>query len=114
MTFDIRPPGPEHADQDATGLRRSALRAAIGERLLVADGAMGSMLQGCLAMLGDFAGHEGCHETLNVTRPDRAKVRRLLRPERIGVTLSEEFQLAPEQSTDAVIAHHPEAKYFST
>jgi 5-methyltetrahydrofolate--homocysteine methyltransferase len=44
---------------------------------------------------------------------DRAKVVRLLRPERIGVTLSEEFQLAPEQSTDALIAHHPEAKYFS-
>src|SRR5215510_6831996 len=45
---------------------------------------------------------------------DRAKVMRLLRPERIGVSLSEEFQLAPEQSTDALIAHHPEAKYFST
>ena len=44
---------------------------------------------------------------------DRAKVMRLLEPERIGVTLSEEFQLAPEQSTDALIAHHPEAKYFS-
>jgi hypothetical protein len=45
---------------------------------------------------------------------DRATVMRLLRPERIGVTLSEEFQLAPEQSTDALIAHHPEARYFST
>jgi 5-methyltetrahydrofolate--homocysteine methyltransferase len=45
---------------------------------------------------------------------DRAKVVRLLRPERIGVSLSEEFQLAPEQSTDALIAHHPEARYFST
>jgi 5-methyltetrahydrofolate--homocysteine methyltransferase len=44
----------------------------------------------------------------------RATVMRLLRPERIGVTLSEEFQLAPEQSTDALIAHHPEARYFST
>ncbi len=44
---------------------------------------------------------------------DRAKVVRLLRPERIGVTLSEEYQLAPEQSTDAVVVHHPEAKYFS-
>jgi 5-methyltetrahydrofolate--homocysteine methyltransferase len=44
---------------------------------------------------------------------DRAKVVRLLRPERIGVLLSEEFQLAPEQSTDALIAHHPEARYFS-
>jgi len=44
---------------------------------------------------------------------DRAKVMRLLSAERIGVTLSEEFQLSPEQSTDALIVHHPEAKYFS-
>jgi 5-methyltetrahydrofolate--homocysteine methyltransferase len=45
---------------------------------------------------------------------DRAKVVRLLRPERIGVHLSEEFQLVPEQSTDALITHHPQATYFST
>jgi 5-methyltetrahydrofolate--homocysteine methyltransferase len=45
---------------------------------------------------------------------DRAKVVRLLRPDRIGVTLSEEFQLVPEQATDALVAHHPEAKYFNT
>ena len=45
---------------------------------------------------------------------DRAKVVRLLAPERLGVTLSEEFQLAPEQSTDALITFHPEARYFST
>jgi 5-methyltetrahydrofolate--homocysteine methyltransferase len=44
---------------------------------------------------------------------DRAKVVRLLEPERIGVILSEEFQLAPEQSTDALITFHPEARYFS-
>jgi 5-methyltetrahydrofolate--homocysteine methyltransferase len=44
---------------------------------------------------------------------DRAKIVELLRPERIGVTLSEELQLHPEQSTDALIVHHPEAKYFS-
>lgn len=37
----------------------------------------------------------------------------LLQAERIGVELSEEFQLNPEQSTDALIVHHPEAKYFS-
>ncbi|MDQ5973812.1 MAG: 5-methyltetrahydrofolate--homocysteine methyltransferase [Actinomycetota bacterium] len=37
----------------------------------------------------------------------------LLVPERIGVVLSEEFQLHPEQSTSAIIAHHPEAKYFN-
>jgi 5-methyltetrahydrofolate--homocysteine methyltransferase len=44
---------------------------------------------------------------------DRAKIVNLLRPERIGVKLSEEFQLHPEQSTDAIVAHHPEAKYFN-
>ncbi|HEY2762966.1 MAG TPA: methionine synthase [Pseudonocardiaceae bacterium] len=44
---------------------------------------------------------------------DRAKIVTLLRPERIGVELSEEFQLHPEQSTDAIVAHHPEAKYFN-
>ncbi|EID55704.1 methionine synthase [Saccharomonospora xinjiangensis] len=45
---------------------------------------------------------------------DRAKIVELLGAERIGVTLSEEFQLHPEQSTDAIVAHHPEAKYFNT
>jgi 5-methyltetrahydrofolate--homocysteine methyltransferase len=37
----------------------------------------------------------------------------LLKPERIGITLSEEYQLDPEQSTSAIIVHHPEAKYFN-
>ena len=44
---------------------------------------------------------------------DRIKLVELLKPEVIGVTLSEELQLHPEQSTDAMILHHPEAKYFS-
>jgi 5-methyltetrahydrofolate--homocysteine methyltransferase len=44
---------------------------------------------------------------------DRRKVVELLRPERMGVELSEELQLHPEQSTDAFVFHHPEAKYFS-
>jgi 5-methyltetrahydrofolate--homocysteine methyltransferase len=44
---------------------------------------------------------------------EQVKVVDLLRPERIGVTLSEEFQLAPEQSTSALVVHHPEAKYFN-
>jgi 5-methyltetrahydrofolate--homocysteine methyltransferase len=44
---------------------------------------------------------------------DRAKMMELLEPERIGVTLSEELQLHPEQSTDAFVLHHPEAKYFN-
>ena len=44
---------------------------------------------------------------------DRVKLIDLLRPEQIGVVLSDELQLHPEQSTDAMILHHPEAKYFS-
>ncbi|WP_433396193.1 methionine synthase [Streptomyces sp. CA-146814] len=44
---------------------------------------------------------------------DRAKIADLLQPGRIGVELSEEFQLHPEQSTDALVIHHPEAKYFN-
>ena len=44
---------------------------------------------------------------------DRAKLVDLLQPGRIGVELSEELQLHPEQSTDALIVHHPEAKYFN-
>ncbi|KAB2348936.1 methionine synthase [Actinomadura rudentiformis] len=45
---------------------------------------------------------------------DRATLVRLLKPERIGVSLSEELQLVPEQSADAMVVHHPEAKYFNT
>ncbi|MBB5640705.1 methionine synthase [Cryobacterium roopkundense] len=44
---------------------------------------------------------------------DRRKVVELLKPERMGVVLSEELQLHPEQSTDAFVFHHPQAKYFS-
>ncbi|MFJ6700880.1 methionine synthase [Streptomyces sp. NPDC091272] len=44
---------------------------------------------------------------------DRAKIADLLGPERIGVHLSEEFQLHPEQSTDAIVIHHPAATYFN-
>src|SRR5579862_613778 len=55
-----RTPDPKHGP----------LRAALAGRLVVADGAMGSMLQASPASLDDFAGHEGCNEVLNVTRPD--------------------------------------------
>jgi 5-methyltetrahydrofolate--homocysteine methyltransferase len=44
---------------------------------------------------------------------DQTKLFELLQPERIDVELSEEFQLHPEQSTSAIIIHHPEAKYFN-
>jgi 5-methyltetrahydrofolate--homocysteine methyltransferase len=43
---------------------------------------------------------------------ERQKVVELLRPEELGVVLSENFMLVPEQSTDALVAHHPQAKYF--
>jgi 5-methyltetrahydrofolate--homocysteine methyltransferase len=62
-------------------------------------------------------GYQGCRYSFGYPAcpdlEDRAKVMRLLDAERIGVKLSEEYQLDPEQSTDAVIVHHPEAKYFS-
>ncbi len=48
----------------------STLRSALAERVVVADGAMGTMLQASDATLDDFAGYEGCNEILNVTRPD--------------------------------------------
>ncbi|ASW57682.1 methionine synthase [Plantactinospora sp. KBS50] len=44
---------------------------------------------------------------------DRAKIMDLLDADRIGVQLSEEFQLMPEQATDAIVVHHPEANYFN-
>jgi 5-methyltetrahydrofolate--homocysteine methyltransferase len=43
---------------------------------------------------------------------DNAKVAELLEASRIGVNVSEGFQLHPEQTTDAIICHHPMAKYF--
>ena len=44
---------------------------------------------------------------------DQTKLFELIHPERIDVTLTEEYHLEPEQSTTAIIAHHPSAKYFS-
>ena len=48
----------------------SDLLTALRERVVVADGAMGTMLQAHDLSLEDFEGHEGCNEILNVTRPD--------------------------------------------
>ena len=47
-----------------------SLLSALAERVVVADGAMGTMLQAADPSLDDFQGHEGCNEILNVTRPD--------------------------------------------
>ena len=44
---------------------------------------------------------------------DQKKLFSVLPAEKIGITLSETFQMAPEQSTSAIIVHHPQAKYFS-
>ncbi len=44
---------------------------------------------------------------------DQAKLFELLSPQDIGLELSEEFMLIPEQSTSAIIVHHPDAKYFN-
>ncbi|MFM7148181.1 MAG: homocysteine S-methyltransferase family protein, partial [Actinomycetales bacterium] len=46
------------------------LQEALARRVVVADGAMGTMLQACDPTLDDFQGHEGCNEILNVTRPE--------------------------------------------
>jgi 5-methyltetrahydrofolate--homocysteine methyltransferase len=68
------------------------------------DGLLRTDYRGCRYALG----YSACPEL-----EDRAKIVELLRPDRIGVTLSEEFQLEPEQATDAIIVHHPEASYFN-
>ncbi|MFE6223759.1 methionine synthase [Streptomyces sp. NPDC057854] len=68
------------------------------------DGMLRTEYQGCRYSLG----YPACPDL-----EDRAKIAALLRPERIGVHLSEEFQLHPEQSTDAIVVHHPEASYFN-
>jgi 5-methyltetrahydrofolate--homocysteine methyltransferase len=44
---------------------------------------------------------------------DQIKLFALLKPENIGVSLTSEHQLVPEQSTSAIIVHHPEAYYYS-
>lgn len=44
---------------------------------------------------------------------DQEKLFRLLKPERIGCELTENWQIDPEQSTSAIVVHHPEARYFN-
>ena len=47
-----------------------------------------------------------------MSEPRERLLAELLEIERIGVSLTEEFHLVPEQSTSAIIVPHPEAKYF--
>ena len=44
---------------------------------------------------------------------DQEVLFRLLEPQRIGCAMTENWQIDPEQSTSAIIVHHPEAKYFN-
>jgi len=50
-----------------------SLRKALCDRVVIADGAMGTMLQAANPSLEDFQGHEGCNEILNVSRPEIVK-----------------------------------------
>jgi 5-methyltetrahydrofolate--homocysteine methyltransferase len=68
------------------------------------DGLLRTDYRGCRYAFG----YPACPELA-----DRAPLVDLLGADRIGVKLSEEFQLEPEQSTDAIIVHHPEANYFN-
>jgi 5-methyltetrahydrofolate--homocysteine methyltransferase len=43
---------------------------------------------------------------------DQSKIFALLKPEQIGVRLTSTWQIEPEQSTSAIVVHHPQAKYF--
>jgi 5-methyltetrahydrofolate--homocysteine methyltransferase len=43
---------------------------------------------------------------------DQEKLFRLIQPERIGCVLTENWQIDPEQSTSAIVVHHPQARYF--
>ncbi|MEW2626430.1 vitamin B12 dependent-methionine synthase activation domain-containing protein, partial [Streptomyces sp. NPDC048106] len=84
----------ESGETDVVGFQVVTVGSRVGEetaRLFEAD-----------------AGYPACPDL-----EDRAKIATLLEPERIGVHLSEEFQLHPEQSTDAIVVHHPEAGYFN-
>jgi 5-methyltetrahydrofolate--homocysteine methyltransferase len=88
---------------------RSELRAPDGESLAADDP----------ADLEDYfkLGYRGARFALGYPAcpdlEDQTKIFALLEPERIGVALSDEFQLVPEQSTSAIVVHHPEAKYFA-
>jgi 5-methyltetrahydrofolate--homocysteine methyltransferase len=68
------------------------------------DGLLRTEYRGCRYAFG----YPACPEL-----EDRAKIVDLLDAGRIGVKLTDEFQLVPEQATDAIIVHHPDANYFN-
>ena len=62
----------------ATGVAKPPLQQLLQERILILDGAMGTMIQQAGLSAADFGGDalEGCNEMLNVTRPDLIRSRR--------------------------------------
>ena len=65
-----------------------------------------------------FKGHyRGCRYSFGYPAcpnlEDQAPLFALIDPTRVGIALSDQFQLEPEQSTTAIVMHHPEAKYFN-
>ena len=65
-----------------------------------------------------FKGHyRGCRYSFGYPAcpnlEDQAPLFALIDPTRVGITLSEQFQLEPEQITTAIVMHHPKAKYFN-
>jgi 5-methyltetrahydrofolate--homocysteine methyltransferase len=65
-----------------------------------------------------FKGHyRGCRYSFGYPAcpnlEDQAPLFSLIDPTRVGITLSDQFQLEPEQSTTAIVMHHPQAKYFN-
>ncbi len=61
---------PTVVPQDLADARSRALAEALRTRVVVADGAMGTMIQEQDPTLEDYQGLEGCNEILNVSRPD--------------------------------------------
>ena len=88
-------------------LWHARVRAELGHGAEDAGDLPGILRQGYRGSRYSF-GYPACPDL-----EDRRTLVGILRPERIGVTLSEELQLHPEQSTDALVVHHPEAKYFN-
>ena len=87
----------------ARGAAGPGLRAVVGQRMLIADGAMGSVPQGSPATLDDvptFGANPGYLGEYGIS-------------DRIFV-LAEAGARIARQAVDGLIAHHPEAKYFST
>ena len=76
------------ADQDATEIRKLFTQTYRGSRYSF--------------------GYPACPDM-----SDQEKLFRLIQPERIGCKLTENWQIDPEQSTSAIVVHHPEAKYFN-